>query len=183
MKHETISILARRFGLSRSALLYYDRIGLLQPTGRTAAGYRVYGAKDVERLRRICRFREAGLTLDDIALALQARGKPSVRTLENRMEQLSGEISALKSKQRLLASLLRRIRSGRCPATLSKELWVSMLRAAGMSDGAMMRWHGEFEKRAPGEHQQFLESLGIAPKEIATIRRESAEKTKGRGGN
>ena len=38
----TIGKLARKFDLSRSTLLYYDRIGLLKPSGRTRANYRVY---------------------------------------------------------------------------------------------------------------------------------------------
>ena len=38
---QTISQAAKKFKLSRSTLLYYDRIGLLRPTERTAAGYRI----------------------------------------------------------------------------------------------------------------------------------------------
>src|SRR6185503_19923577 len=41
---ESVSRLARRFGLSRTALLYYDRLGLLSPSERSAAGDRLYGA-------------------------------------------------------------------------------------------------------------------------------------------
>jgi len=36
-----ITELARKHGLSRSTLLYYDRIGLLTPSGRSEAGYRL----------------------------------------------------------------------------------------------------------------------------------------------
>ncbi len=38
----TIGRLARRFGLSRSTLLYYDSIGLLSPSTRSAKDYRLY---------------------------------------------------------------------------------------------------------------------------------------------
>jgi DNA-binding transcriptional MerR regulator len=41
-----VSALARRHGLSRSTLLYYDRIGLLKAGGRTGGGYRDYTAGD-----------------------------------------------------------------------------------------------------------------------------------------
>jgi hypothetical protein len=34
----------------------------------------------------------------------------------------------------------------------------------------MRRWHAEFEKSAPQEHQEFLEFLHIPTEEIATIR-------------
>jgi DNA-binding transcriptional MerR regulator len=51
----TISALARRFSLSRSTLLYYDSIGVLAPTSRSRAGYRLYGDDAVRRLGIVCR--------------------------------------------------------------------------------------------------------------------------------
>jgi len=42
MKTYSISKLARACGRSRSTLLYYDRLGLLKPSGRTGSGYRYY---------------------------------------------------------------------------------------------------------------------------------------------
>ena len=45
----TISQVASRFGLSRSTLLYYDTIGLLSPSLRSRANYRLYSPADVER--------------------------------------------------------------------------------------------------------------------------------------
>ena len=52
MKTYRISELGSRFKLSRSTLLYYDRIGLLCPGGRTASDYRQYTADDLARLER-----------------------------------------------------------------------------------------------------------------------------------
>jgi len=54
---------------------------------------------------------------------------------------------------------------------VNKNLWVEMLRAAGMSQAAMHRWHTEFERRAPEGHNEFLLSLGIPADEVAKIRR------------
>ena len=45
-----------------------------------------------------------------------------------------------------------------------------MLRAAGMDQNAMNRWHTEFERRAPEGHHEFLVSLGIPQDEVARIR-------------
>jgi DNA-binding transcriptional MerR regulator len=43
----TIGQAAKHANLSRSTLLYYDRIGLLRPSGRSRAGYRLYnGARE-----------------------------------------------------------------------------------------------------------------------------------------
>jgi DNA-binding transcriptional MerR regulator len=46
----TVTQLARRCGLSRTALLYYESIGLLLPARRTAGNYRCYGEQDLVRL-------------------------------------------------------------------------------------------------------------------------------------
>ena len=44
---------AARTGLSTKMIRYYESIGLLPEAGRTEAGYRLYTARDVERLRRV----------------------------------------------------------------------------------------------------------------------------------
>ena len=64
--------------------------------------------------------------------------------------------------------------AGRCPTAVNKDMWVAMLRAAGLDDRGMARWHAEFERRAPADHQDFLASLGIPEHEILRIRKWSA---------
>ena len=74
----TIGQLCRRFGLSRSTLLYYDRIGLLHPTGRSASNYRLYSDADVQRMERIIVFRQAGIALAKIGRILDAGAEACV---------------------------------------------------------------------------------------------------------
>jgi DNA-binding transcriptional MerR regulator len=171
MKTCSISKLARAFGLSRSTLLYYDRLGLLPPSGRTGSGYRCYTDKDRRRLERICHFREAGLTLKEIRAVLSSGGKPGAKLVEQRMRETAASILSLRNQQRLLAAMLSRIASGKPPPVVDVELWVEMLEAAGMDQNARKRWHTEFERRAPEGHDEFLVSLGIPQKEVARIRR------------
>ena len=171
MKTYSISKIARACGLSRSTLLYYDRVGLLRPAGRTGSGYRYYTERDHRRLERIRHFREAGLTLKEIVTVLSTGGKPGAKLLETRMRETAASIVGLKNQQRLLAGMLSRIASGRRPRAVDKNLWVDMLRAAGMNQDAMNRWHTEFERRAPDAHNEFLLSLGIPEEEAARIRR------------
>jgi SAM-dependent methyltransferase len=59
-------------------------------------------------------------------------------------------------------------------ATVNKEMFVAMLRAAGMDDAAMKKLHVEFERREPEAHHAFLLSLGISEKEALLIRKWSA---------
>jgi hypothetical protein len=56
---------------------------------------------------------------------------------------------------------------------ITKEKWVSIMRGCGFTEEQMHRWHAEFERSAPEEHQEFLEFLHIAPAEIKTIREKS----------
>jgi MerR family transcriptional regulator, thiopeptide resistance regulator len=171
MKTFPISKLARAFGLSRSTLLYYDRIGLLKPSGRTGSGYRCYSEKDYRRLERICQFREAGLTLKEIHCVLASGGRPRARLLDKRMRETARSIVQLKNQQRVLAKMLSRIASGSTSAPIDVTVWVEMLQAAGMDQKARKRWHTEFERRASEAHNEFLLSLGIPPDAVAQIRR------------
>jgi DNA-binding transcriptional MerR regulator len=45
--------LARRTGLTVRTLHHYDEVGLLKPSGRSDAGYRLYSQADVQRLHGI----------------------------------------------------------------------------------------------------------------------------------
>ncbi len=171
MKTFSISKLARSCGLSRSTLLYYDRLGLLRASGRTRSGYRYYTHKEFERLKRIGHFREAGLSLKEIGAVLASGGRPGTRLLETRLRETAETIVGLKDRQRLLAGMLRKVATGKRPRCVDKRMWIEMLRAAGMDQCAMDRWHAEFERRAPEGHREFLLSLGIPPGEAARIRR------------
>lgn len=169
----TISALARRFGLTRSTLLHYDRIGLLRPAERTGAGYRRYGDAEARRLERVCTYRRAGLSLATIAVVL---GTPAARAeaLRSRFDDLDREIEGLREQQRVIARLLRSPELTSDTRALDKATWVSLLRASGLSDEAMDRWHGSFERNDPGRHRRFLEALGIPAAEIAQIRGKAA---------
>ena len=48
--------------MSRTALLYYESIGLMRPPERSAGNYRRYGERDLKRLLEIRAYRDAGLS-------------------------------------------------------------------------------------------------------------------------
>jgi DNA-binding transcriptional MerR regulator len=54
-------------GISVRALHHYDEIGLLVPTVRSPAGYRLYSPDDLQRLRQILLYRELDFRLEEIA--------------------------------------------------------------------------------------------------------------------
>jgi DNA-binding transcriptional MerR regulator len=169
----TVSKLAARCGLSRGTLLYYESIGLLKPPARSAANYRRYGERDFERLQQICAYRHAGLTLDDIRAILDRRESDAAAVLKRRLVALDGEIETRRAHQRAILKLLKNDSIGR-NKMITKEKWVSIMKASGLTEADMHRWHAEFEKAAPEEHQEFLEFLHIPAAEIRTIREWSA---------
>ncbi len=166
----TIGKLAAKFGISRTTLLYYDRIGLLKPSGRSLAGYRLYNKTDVERLEQIRIYRSAGLSLSEIREALATAKSESLNILENRLKQLNRDIQALRRQQQEILRLIKKQDAWREVRHMTKEHWTDILRAAGFSEADMHRWHMEFERLAPESHQDFLESLNIPEDEIRAIR-------------
>jgi MerR family transcriptional regulator, thiopeptide resistance regulator len=169
-----ITELARTFGLSRSTLLYYDRVGLLTPSLRSKANYRSYSLADRDRLESICALRRAGLEISSIRTVLAATNDDTSTVLQRRLQEIASEIQALQTKQRLLAGMLRLTGEGGPKSSVDKEMFVEMLRAAGMDDEAMKQLHVEFEQRAPEAHHNFLLLLGIPEQEVFTIRTWSA---------
>ncbi len=68
--HWTVSQVARMAHVTVRTLHHYDDIGLLTPSDRSRAGYRLYGEDDLERLHRVLVYRELGFPLDGIATLL-----------------------------------------------------------------------------------------------------------------
>jgi len=64
----TIGELAKRGNVATSLLRYYEKEGLLEPVGRTAAGYRLYSTESVRHLRFIRKAQRYGFSLNDIKL-------------------------------------------------------------------------------------------------------------------
>jgi MerR family transcriptional regulator, copper efflux regulator len=62
-----IKDVAERSGFSAATLRYYEEIGLLPEAQRTAAGYRRYDDRTLDRLAFIARAKHLGCTLDEIA--------------------------------------------------------------------------------------------------------------------
>jgi len=165
----TVSKLAARCGLSRGTLLYYESIGLLKPAARSAANYRRYGEQDLRRLQQICAYRHAGLTLADIGGILDRRETDAAGVLKRRLLALDGEIETLRAHQRAILRLLKTDSFGR-KKMITREKWVGIMKASGLTEADMHRWHAEFERAAPDEHQEFLEFLHIPAEEVRTIR-------------
>ena len=169
----TVRKLAEQFGISRTALLYYDRIGLLCPEQRSRAGYRLYGPGGVERLGLICSYKRAGLSLGDIRVLLEKPVRESEKVLRERLLALDGQVLELRIQQRAILSMLRSLDADDSEDSMDKETWVEILRESGMDESSMERWHARFEHNAPQAHRSFLAWLGIPEAEATRIRTRS----------
>ena len=64
-------------GVTVRTLHHYDRIGLLSPSQRSAAGYRQYAPADLDRLHQVLLYRELGFSLEDVAALLADDADPA----------------------------------------------------------------------------------------------------------
>lgn len=165
----TVTQLAKQFGISRTAILYYEKERLLMPASRSDNGYRWYGKREIERLKTITSYRSYGLSVSRIRTLLDRAGQSQTQILKDHFDQLEREIQHLRAQQKAVVVLLQD------PSLLkenivSKERWVQIMVAAGFTESDMLKWHQKFEELEPKEHQKFLESLGISSDEIANIR-------------
>jgi DNA-binding transcriptional MerR regulator len=166
----TVSTLARRCGLSRSTLLYYESKGLLRRPPRTEGNYRAYTEADLLRMQQIGMYRKVGLSLTAIRSVLGQSREGAAGVLERRLTEIDADIETLRGHQRAILRLLEKSRTLRSAEMITKDKWVAIMKGAGFSEGDMNRWHMEFEKSAPDEHQEFLEFLRIPADQITSIR-------------
>lgn len=152
-------------------MLYYESIGLLRKARRSPANYRLYGDDDARRLRQICVYRAAGLTLADIRSALDRADDDFTAVLNRRMARIGEEIERLRGQQRAIARMLQQTGKSRRKDVLTKERWTQVMRDSGFTDDEMHRWHKQFEKDAPEDHDEFLRFLHIPEEEVKRIRR------------
>ncbi|MFI9027788.1 MerR family transcriptional regulator [Streptomyces sp. NPDC053560] len=102
----TVGQVSARLGVTVRALHHWDEIGLARPSLRTAAGYRLYTAGDLERLHRIVVHRELGLGLDRIRTVLDGSAADVPGALRAQRTQVAERIDRL---QQLGAGLDRMI--------------------------------------------------------------------------
>lgn len=84
----TVNEVSRLTGVSIRTLQYYDKMGLLKPTEHTAAGYRLYDNRALEKLQQILLFRELEFSLKDIKQIMDAPGFDRQKALEQQIEVL-----------------------------------------------------------------------------------------------
>lgn len=136
-----ISELAQRVDLTRSTLLYYEKIGLLCGR-RRKNGYREYDDSDLQRLWLIQKLQAGGLSLNEVKACLDSRIDRSI--LRKRLAGLEQEIKEKQKSRDLLAGLL-----GERPLT---------------------EWHTSLNALAPDAHVTWLLAQGFSEKDALRLK-------------
>lgn len=100
-------------GVSAKMIRYYEETGLIPPAGRTQAGYRTYGPKEVQILRFVRRARDLGFPMEKVGdlLALwrdRSRASAEVRRLaEDQVATLAARIREMEEMKATLEHLVQ----------------------------------------------------------------------------
>ena len=108
----TIGKLAGLTSVSNDTLRYYEQEGLIRPTAKSAAGYRLYDQDSARRIHFIKHAQRCGFTLAEIreVLELRARDKTCcgdirMRAIEKKL-QIESKIRAMKAMSKALDQLI-----------------------------------------------------------------------------
>ncbi len=106
-------------GLTVRTLHHYDEIGLVVPSERSAAGYRLYTEADLVRLRHVVVYRRLGFPLAEVAGLLEASPPELLDRLQRRRKELDGEMAALAGTASDLERAIRDIETRSPPMNLT----------------------------------------------------------------
>jgi len=126
-----IGELAKRTGLTVRILHHYDKIGLLQPSERSEADYRLYNRDDITRLHRIQALRRLNLSLAEIATLIEQDQVDLENVVSEQLNILEQQISngiALRDRLKQLQQLLH---SNQEPQL---DYWLGILEMMSIAD-------------------------------------------------
>jgi MerR family transcriptional regulator, thiopeptide resistance regulator len=121
--------LAKQTGVSVRTLHYYDEIGLLSPSHRTEAGYRLYSKEDIIRLQQILSLRQIGFSLEEIRECLEQRRFSFNRVIQLHTARLREQIEL---SQKLLNRLDAIAQAVNSMQTVSVEALMQTIEAMNM---------------------------------------------------
>ena len=123
--------LAKRSGLTVRALHHYDSIGLLSPSARSDAGYRLYNRADIARLHQVQALRRFGMALSDIGSFLAGPGSDLPAIVDQQIAALTRQIGQADVLRSQLTKLKGQLGAGQEPDLAE---WLSTLEQMTMYD-------------------------------------------------
>jgi DNA-binding transcriptional MerR regulator len=126
-------------GVTVRTLHHYDRIGLLSPSGRTAAGYRQYAPTDLDRLHQVLLYRELGFALEEVATLLD---DPSADAAAHLRRQHALLRERLERTQAMVAAVEKEMEAQQMGISLTPEERFELF-----GDGFSEEYEAEAEER------------------------------------
>jgi MerR family transcriptional regulator, thiopeptide resistance regulator len=114
----TVGETARLAHVSVRTLHHYDDLGLLTPSERSTAGYRLYTMADLERLQHILLYKELGFALDEIGDLLADPAFDRREALLAQRESIVAQAARYNAMVELIDRSLRSLEGG---TTMTKE--------------------------------------------------------------
>jgi DNA-binding transcriptional MerR regulator len=126
-----VGALASRSGLTVRTLHHYDSIGLLTPSARSEAGYRLYDRGDIARLHQIQALRRFGMALADIAAFLDSPDASLTDVIGRQIAALDRQLAEAIRLREQLACLQGQLLRGEEPEL---SAWLNTLEQMNMHD-------------------------------------------------
>ena len=146
----TIDEVVRRTGLTSRALRFYEARGLVSPL-RTAAGRRLFGPGELERVHRIVALKRAGLSLGDIKRLFDRKPVDLAGLLTAQRERLAQQASEIAEATALIDTALSRIGRGE---PLDAATLCSLIRDGDkIMSHDQAAWRGVYERYHTPEQQ------------------------------
>ena len=95
MEALTVGQVAETFGVTVRTLHHYDEVGLLHPSERSHAGYRLYTGDDLQRLSTIVVYRRLGFRLEEIGELLDAEGAEVIDHLRRQRDVVMARVAEM----------------------------------------------------------------------------------------
>lgn len=127
----SIGELARLARVTTRTIRHYHAIGLMPEPPRSEGGYRQYGTGDLLRLLRVRRLSSLGLSLPQVAEALEAPEVQAQALLDQLDQELAAQVAVLQEQRRVLAVLREHAVNPELPVTFAPVL--AALRRAGLA--------------------------------------------------
>jgi len=165
-----VAAVARRTGVSVRTLHYYEEIGLLKPSSRTASGHRLYTPADIQRLQQIRSLQQLGLPLAEIGDCLAAPKFDARQLIADHLAKVEQQRADLERLEAQLRRLRDQLDEGNPGDAQTTETILNALELITM-----------YDKYFTPEQQQRLEAHNATGEEVVTPVIQELEDARKRG--
>jgi DNA-binding transcriptional MerR regulator len=134
-----VSDFAEKAGVTVRTLHHYDRLGLLKPSGRTEAGYRLYSERDFARLQQIVTLKFIGLPLANIRALLDSTDLDINATLRFQRQLLSEKNRQMELAIKAIDAAERSILASGTPDWIALKKIIEVMEMQANSDKEWMK--------------------------------------------